>query len=257
MGKDESEPHHIALCSGGTDSVAATHASMVFGPAEEVVFLDTTTGPGGGAIDATIDWLRDWCGANGWPFRVMGPPTPFKEIVAEHGTPGPAQHGMMYIRLKERGIQALAAETEGDLHCWTGIRRWESDQRMAVAEPSGAHAGGRWYWHSPLVDWHDDTVEQYLDTFNLEPAPAVRAIGRSCDCWCGCFGDRAELVDLAAAGFEDHADWLMSLETPDDAPREQQEWAGANWQKHDWAEQDELQQTLCSSCTMADGDERR
>jgi len=126
------DEHHVALCSGGTDSVAATHASMTWGPAEEVVFLDTTTGPGGGAVDATIDWLRDWCDSHGWPFRVLTPPTSFDEIVATHGYPGPGNHGIMYIRLKERCIQQLAADVDADLHCWTGIRRWESDRRLAV-----------------------------------------------------------------------------------------------------------------------------
>jgi 3'-phosphoadenosine 5'-phosphosulfate sulfotransferase (PAPS reductase)/FAD synthetase len=183
----------------------------------------------------------------------MSPPTPYEEIVAENGAPGPSQHGLMYIRLKERGIQALAAEVDADLHCWTGIRRWESDKRMAVAEPEGAHADGRWYWHAPLVDWHDETVEDYIEQFGLEPAEVVREIGRSADCWCGSFGDRAELVDLAAAGYEDHADWLANLETPDDCPREQQRWAGYNWDKSDWADEDDLQMTLCASCQADKG----
>lgn len=62
--------HHVALCSGGKDSIAATHAAMMFGPAEEVVFLDTGTGPEGerSAIDATTEWIRSWCDENGWPF---------------------------------------------------------------------------------------------------------------------------------------------------------------------------------------------
>jgi 3'-phosphoadenosine 5'-phosphosulfate sulfotransferase (PAPS reductase)/FAD synthetase len=226
---------------------------MTWGPAEEVVFLDTTTGPGGGAVDATIDWLRDWCDSHGWPFRVLTPPTSFDEIVATHGYPGPGNHGIMYIRLKERCIQQLAADVDADLHCWTGIRRWESDRRLAVADAEGSHADGRWYWHSPLVDWRAETVERYLDTFGLEPADCVRRVGRSCDCWCGSFGDRAELVDLAAAGYEEHAEWLDSLPTPDDVPRERTEWAGGNYDKSDWADLDDQQQSLCSECWRQKG----
>lgn len=244
------ETEHIALCSGGTDSVAATHAAMTFGPAEEVVFLHTRTDPPNSysAIDATIDWIREWCRENGWPFRVVHAPDPFSEIVAEEGYPGPSRHFLMYRKLKDRPIDARRKAADGDLHCWTGIRRWESDTRMEVAEPEGERGEGRWYWHAPLVNWTEERLEDYLDAFDLEPASVVREIGRSADCWCGCFGDRGELVDLAAAGFDEHADWLDSLETPEDIPREQQQWAGYNWEKHDWAAEDDLQMTLCSAC---------
>ncbi|WP_071932982.1 phosphoadenosine phosphosulfate reductase domain-containing protein [Halodesulfurarchaeum formicicum] len=249
----ERKETHVALCSGGKDSVAATHAAMTFGPAEEVVFLHTRTDPEDAysAIDATIDWLRDWCDSNDWPFRVVDAPVSYEEIVEEHGYPGPSQHGLMYRRLKDRPIDERRKQAEGVLHCWTGIRKFESDQRMAVAEPEGERGDGRWYWRSPLVDWTDDRVEDYLDAFDLEPAPVVQEMGRSVDCWCGAFGDRSELIDLEAAGFEEHAEWLRSLETPEDAPREQQKWGGYNWDKSDWAAEDDLQKTLCSHCGLA------
>lgn len=247
------EDTHVALCSGGKDSVAAAHAAMTFGPAEEVVFLHTRTDPPDAysAIDAAVDWVRDWCESNDWPFRVVEAPKSFAEIVAEEGYPGPSRHGIMYRRLKDRPIDARQQEESGDLHCWTGIRRWESDNRMAVAEPEGERGDGRWYWHSPLVSYTDERVRGYLERFDLEPAPIVQELGRSADCFCGCFGDRNELLDLAAAGFEEHAEWLDSLETPDGCPREQDRWAGYNWEKSDWAAEDDRQMTLCSSCDRA------
>ena len=242
---------HIALCSGGKDSVAATHYAMTEGPAEEVVFLHTRTDPPNSysAIDATVDWLRQWCRENGWPFRVVEAPVPFDDIVREHGYPGPSRHFLMYRRLKDRPIEKVNTETDEDLHCWTGIRRWESDNRMEVAKPEGERSGGKWVWHSPLVDYTDQDVDDYLEEHGLEPAPIVQKLGRSADCWCGSFGDRAELLDLEAAGFDDHAEWLDSIDAPEDAPREQQRWAGYNWDKADWAEEDELQTTLCSHCS--------
>jgi 3'-phosphoadenosine 5'-phosphosulfate sulfotransferase (PAPS reductase)/FAD synthetase len=244
------EAHHIALCSGGRDSVAATHAAMTFGPAEEVVFLHTRTDPPDAysAIDATIEWLQEWCTDHGWPFRIAEAPQQFAEITAEEGTPGPSRHYLMYRRLKDRAIDAVRKDVDGELHCWTGIRRRESDNRMAVAEPEGERGNGRWVWHSPLVNWPDDRVADYLARFDLTPAPVVAELGRSADCFCGCFGDRGELLDLAAAGFDEHAEYLNTLPTPESCPKEQQQWAGYNWEKHDWAAADDRQMTLCSSC---------
>jgi len=247
---------HVALCSGGTDSVAATHAAMTFGPAEEVVFIDTGTGPDDAtsAIDATVAWLREWCDDNGWPFRVVETPDDFSEWVADRGYPGPGIHRIAYIKLKDHAIDKLRKEVDGELHCWTGIRRAESDNRMTVAEQD-ERGDARWFWRKPLVHFSDERLQDYLDRFGLEPASVVDEIGRSADCWCGCFGDRAELLDLAAAGFEAHAEWLEGLDTPEGCPREQARWAGYNWAKHDFADADDRQMTLCSSCDRHKGGE--
>jgi len=241
--------HHVALCSGGTDSIAATHAAMTFGPAEEVVFIHTGTAPkdGSNAIDDTVAWLRQWCGSNDWPFRVIETPVSYTEWVAENGYPGPNIHRIAYIKLKDKAIQQLAAEVDADLHCWTGIRRAESDNRMSVAAKD-ERGDGRWYWRKPLVHFSDSQLRDYLTWFDLEPAPVVEEIGRSADCWCGCFGDRAELIDLEAAGYEQHANWLASLEIPDGCPREQSKWAGYHWEKHDFAADDDRQMVRCSDC---------
>lgn len=246
----ETENHHVALCSGGKDSIVATHASMVFGPCEEVVFLDTRTGPENehSAIDDTISWLSEWCESNGWRFTVSRPPVGFEEIVSEHGFPGPSRHFLLYRRLKDRAISAHNSSINADCHYWTGIRRHESENRMQVAEPDGERGSGRWYWHSPIVNFTDERKEDYIRRFNLRPVPAAESVGRSVDCWCGCFGDPNELIDLEVAGYPEHADWLRNLETPDDVPKRHQQWAGYNYDKSDWAEKDDLQTTLCGSC---------
>jgi 3'-phosphoadenosine 5'-phosphosulfate sulfotransferase (PAPS reductase)/FAD synthetase len=244
-----SDEYHVALCSGGTDSIAATHAAMTFGPAEEVVFLDTGTAPDDrqNAIQTTINWLREWCREHDWPFRAVETPDDYAEWVAENGYCGPDIHRIAYIKLKDHAIDKLRKSVHGELHCWTGIRRAESTRRMSVAEKD-ERGDGRWYWHKPIVHFSDSQLKEYLDWFNLEPAPVVQELGRSADCWCGCFGDRNELIDLEAAGYEAHAEWLRSLETPDDCPREQQQWAGYHWEREDFAEADDRQMTLCSSC---------
>jgi 3'-phosphoadenosine 5'-phosphosulfate sulfotransferase (PAPS reductase)/FAD synthetase len=247
MGSNEK---HVALCSGGRDSVAATHYAMNNTPADEVVFLHTRTDPPDAysAIDATIDWLRDWCDENGWPFRVVETDEDFDDWVEEKGYPGPPLHWIAYNKLKDRPIDKLRKQVDGELHCWTGIRKHESNQRAEFDAEDDERGDGRWYWHRPLIDYTDEEVDEYLNEHGLEPADVVQELGRSADCWCGAFGDRTELLELEAVGFEEHAEWLRNLSPPDDAPREQQNWAGYNWEKSDWAKEDRRQMTLCSSC---------
>lgn len=247
------DAHHAALCSGGADSIAATHAAMTFGPAEEVVFADTTTAPDDcySAIDAAIDWLRDWCDSNGWPFTVTRPDDTYADHVAEQGYPSPREHYIQYRKWKDRAFDAYQQQFDADVHFWTGIRKWESETRMEVADPKGERGSGRWYWRAPLVEFTDARLTDYLERFDLTLPPVVKEIGRSVDCWCGCFGDPNELLDLRAAGFEEHADWLAGLMTPPSDTRERDQWAGWNWEKHDFAAHDEMQTTLCSSCSQS------
>jgi len=251
---DDTE-RHVALCSGGKDSTAATHAAMRWGPCEEVVYLDTGTG-----IPENREYVEDLCEHFGWSFRVMETPESYEELVREHGFPGPSRHFIMYQRLKERQLCTLAAETGGDLHLWTGIRRFESDRRMSHVTPESERGDGRWYWRAPLCEWHDGEPEDYITRFNLPRNPLWSTLGRSGDCYCGCYGNREELLDLRAVGADDRADFLESLEDEltDIRDDEKCRWAWASLSDQDQravrAEQDDAQMALCSSCGVPQTD---
>lgn len=77
-------------------------------------------------------------------------------------------------------------------------------------------------------------------------------LGRSGDCFCGCFGSPEEKLDLRAAGCGYHADWIKSLEDSvdiDGSKVEREMWAwGALDKRVARAESDNDQMTLCSSC---------
>jgi 3'-phosphoadenosine 5'-phosphosulfate sulfotransferase (PAPS reductase)/FAD synthetase len=219
---------------------------MRFGPCEQVVYLDTGTG-----VPANREYVRDLCNRFDWPLRVMETPESYAAQVREHGFPGPSRHFIMYQRLKERQLCSLAAEYDRDVHYWTGIRRMESDRRMRHVEPESERGNGRWFWRAPLCNWPDGGPEEYVHRFDLPRNSLWDTLGRSGDCFCGCFGSPEELLDLRAVGADGLADWLRDLEAEAEAEGHEGErarWAGHAYEKHDWAAEDDGQLTLCSSC---------
>lgn len=259
---------HVALCSGGRESTVATHAAVRFGPAELVVHLDTATAPlwVDRAQRENRDYLRELCDEFGWELSILRTPESYPELIRDDGFPGPAYHLKMYNRLKDRQLCSLASRTTGDLHCWTGLRAGESDRRLRLAEPEGERGDGRWYWRSPLVDWPDDRVDEYIRTFDLPENPLwTGPLGsRSVDCWCGAFATREELLDLKAAGYDAHAEWILGFEEEmvgaekyprnHESSRERERWAGGSMDKTDFAAAEEAQVTLCSSCGIPEPD---
>lgn len=240
---------HVALCSGGRDSAVATHVSVRWGPADVIVYLDTGTG----AVENReyVEQLADRLGVQCWTLRTH---ERYEDVVREHGFPGPSRHGILYRKLKERQIQKLAAFTDGDLHCWTGVRALESDRRMRTVAPEGEHDAGRWYWHAPLHDWTQAERDEYLERFDLPENSLWDTLGRSADCWCGCFGTPEELIDAEAAGCDDLVRSLRSLEDEVDRDDEKDRWA---WGGLSDVEQrverlDGDQVTLCSTCSLPD-----
>lgn len=241
---------HVALCSGGMDSAVATHVAVRWGPADLVVHLDSGTG-----IDANEEYVRELArevGAQPW---TLGTHEDYEEIVVEHGFPGPSRHAIMYRRLKERQLQKLAGKVAGDLHCWTGVRSMESERRMRTVEPESDHDDGRWYWHAPIHDWSKRECEAYLERFDLPRNPLWDTLGRSGDCWCGCFGSPEELIDAEACGHADHAEWIRGLEAAVEADDETGTWAWGALSEHERRAErvTDDQVTLCSSCALPDG----
>jgi 3'-phosphoadenosine 5'-phosphosulfate sulfotransferase (PAPS reductase)/FAD synthetase len=239
---------HVALCSGGLDSTVATHIAVRWGPADVVVHLDTGTG-----IDENEEFVRELSRELGVQCWTLSTQHDFEEIVAEHGFPGPSRHGIMYRKLKERQIQRLAARVGGDLHCWTGVRALESDRRMRTVEAEAEHDAGRWYWRAPIHDWTQQDTRDYLERFDLPENPVWDALGRSGECWCGCFASPEEILDAEAAGFEKHAEWLRDLENTTEADDEKGRWGwGGMPEPARRAERvGDEQVTLCSSCGLS------
>lgn len=242
---------HVALCSGGMDSAVSTHIAVRWGPANLVVYLDTGTG-----VNDNETWVREYAREIGAQCWTLSTHESYVEKVEEHGFPGPSRHGIMYRCLKERQIQKLASTVSGDLHLWTGVRALESDRRMRTVEATAEHDGGRWTWHAPIHDWSKGECQRYLAAMDLPRNPLWDTLGRSGDCFCGCFGSPEEVLDLRAAGHGEHADWIRELEQSVETGDEKERWAwGALSDPERRAERvDDDQLTLCSTCGGAESD---
>lgn len=239
---------HVALASGGVDSAVAAHASVRWGPADLLVYLDTTTGTG--ANRRYVGRLADHLGVQVWTLRTH---KPYDDWVRDWGQfPGSGIHHIAYRRLKEAQLDKLYALCETPLHLWTGIRALESDARMETAAPvEDDNRREERYWHNPIHDWTKQECRRYIDRFQLPRNHLWRSLGRSGDCYCGCFGEPEELIDLRAAGCHRTADALADLEreiTRDDE-RDRWAWAGLSAvEQRAERHNDSDQLRLCSRC---------
>lgn len=253
-GVNERSAVNVGLISGGMDSAVSASVSEEQVGLDLLVYLDTGTG-----LDENreyIEELADHLGLQLWTLRTG---EQYEEKVREHGFPGPSRHGIMYRSLKERQLDKLATIVNGrgnaaNLHLWTGVRQRESDRRMANVEP--VQEADRWTWHAPIYDWTKAKCKIHIEENGIPENPIWKALGRSGDCFCGCFGNPAEKIDLRAAGYEDHAEWIETLEETArevlDIPDERTVWGwGAlseSEQRAVAAELDPSQMPLCAHC---------
>jgi len=238
---------HAALVSGGMDSAVAADVAVRWGSADLLVYLDTATGLK--ANRRYVERLARWMGCQLWTLRTQ---ESYVEQVRKHGFPGSANHGTQYRKLKERQIQRLAARVD-ELHCWTGVRSLESDRRMRTVEPESEQTGGRWTWHAPIASWTKQDCRDHIRRFEIPCNDLWDDLGRSGDCYCGCFAAPEEKIDTLAAGCPGRVAYLDALEQQADHGDERDLWGhgGASRAEVRETRLDESQMTLCSMCGLA------
>jgi 3'-phosphoadenosine 5'-phosphosulfate sulfotransferase (PAPS reductase)/FAD synthetase len=246
---------HIALFSGGHDSLAATHYAMEQGNANEVLHIDTGIG-----VPETREFVRETCDAYGWELSVMSnedipnKADTYDEWVRKNGFPGAEAHLYMYTNLKERVLDYVATETDGKPRLYTGVRRRESRNRMGRVKHRSDD--GRRIWIAPLHDWSDDAVNRYINKHDLPTNPVVKNLHMSGECLCGAYATRDEELTLLEAEYPETAERIKELEDEVQSEHGTDEpkcwWGHANWseiQKRA-ATTDENQMRLCSDCSL-------
>lgn len=240
---------HVALASGGMDSTVACHAAIRWGPADLLVYLDTTTGSE--ANRRYVERLADHLGVQLWTLRTH---KPYAAWVRERDEfPGYGVHRIAYRRLKEAQIDKLYSKVEKPLHLYTGIRMFESNPRFSTAAPiEGDPRRKERYWHNPIHDWSKQRCRRYIDRFGLPKNFLWRVLGRSADCFCGCYGAPEELIDAEACGcyrvVEQMRELEVEIDPEDDPERAIWGWAGLHPHELRAARAENRDMTLCGAC---------
>lgn len=195
-----------ALFSGGHDSLVSTHVVMEKHDGDVVVHIDTGTG-----IEENLDFVKDVCESFGWPLEIIRPNTTLEEFAKKWGFPKAAAHSWIYRYLKDHPLHKFARDCENKPNFYTGVRKAESDRRMKTVSEETEDVG-QWVWHSPIAEWSDQDIEDYIEIHNLPRNPVVDHIGRSGECFCGAYSDRISELETLHDAYPEHYDWIMETE---------------------------------------------
>ena len=247
----------IGMMSGGHDSLVSCHIVAQHPSFDFIAHINTGIG-----IEETRQYARDVCDDMGWQmkeFKAADCGQSYRDIVIEHGFPGPFAHRMMYSRLKERPIRQMCrdygmSKTNRPL-LTTGIRRSESRRRMGRRDTT--REGNR-VWCNPISEMTDDQKWKYIEDHNLPKNPIALKLCMSGECLCGAFAHPGELAELKEIAPDSYSE-IMAIEAEvrsGGLPWGWQDSGPPNWYKEEKQGQefmfdmrDELR-PLCSDCEL-------
>lgn len=183
-----------SLFSGGKDSLVTTHIAQTVRGFNGVCYVNTKTGPL--SQEHALSTQQQAAGF-GWDWLEKSPATTYSMLVVKSGFPGPGSHSWMYRMLKERSIKQLTkavrkADKVDFVLYTTGIRRHESQRRANAPETKTVSRNE--VWVSPIINWRNEDVRNYLDLTGL----SVAHYHHSVDCGCGAFAQPGEREEMLA-----------------------------------------------------------
>ena len=124
----------------------------------------------------------------------------YAAMVREHGFPGPARHGYMINRLKERAWrearrQLVTGGRRQRVIQVAGRRRDESGRRASVPEMQREDSV---VWVSPMIFWTKPDLNTYRRMYQVPVNPVYDLLHYSGECLCGSHrrpGEREWLLD--------------------------------------------------------------
>lgn len=199
--------------SGGGDSLLC--ADIITNLYPEAKIFHANTGIG---LEKTREFVREYCEERGWDLVEIRAKEDcgqdYEKMVLEYGFPGPAMHGRMYQRLKERPVRKLhkryKGKRGGKILIATGIRHDESIIRAGYKNSIIDEIGGV-VWVNPVYWFSAQDKHDYLQKNNIKTNPVSDVIGMSGECLCGAYAHKGEL-DLIRLVEPETADYIEELQ---------------------------------------------
>ena len=186
-----------ALFSGGHDSLTATHLASKHPAFSGVIHIDTGTG-----LPETKQFVIDVCNRHDWSLTIQKPFMPYESLIVRRGFSGPAQHGWMYDRLKDRVLsqvtKRIRAEQEAKnntkIILVSGVRKLESVRRAAIQDD--IHVEGIRLWVPLIAQWTATDCTNYISDNNLCRSRVKDTLHMSGECFCGAYKKRNEFNEI-------------------------------------------------------------
>lgn len=193
--QSKAEHHPVATLgcySGGTDSTTFMH--VLLGQMDHAVHVNTGIG-----ISETRVFVRSTTERWKVPLIEGHPPagSTYRELVLAHGFPGPAQHPLMYSRLKERALRLVRKGFIGSegrrkrVLFLSGMRRFESERRFENTQV--LHRDGAAVWCSPIAWWPTRHLIEYRNLADVPTSEVSANLHMSGECLCGAYAKPDEL----------------------------------------------------------------
>lgn len=197
----------VGLTTGG-DSLVAFHVAKMLCTVDACFTCDTTI-----AAHETIKNCQDVCEKYKTKWICKAPPygglqennNTYFELVRQHGFPGKTKttHNWMYRYLKDHTVAKIVSSFKQGkrrpIIIISGARKHESVRRFGTSKDITVNKGT--IWVNILNEWTDSDMQEFKTDNRIddERSPISKIMGISGECFCGCFAQKNELMELKCA----------------------------------------------------------
>lgn len=202
------EPDHVTLAvSGGTDSVVAADLFARLGPEyglepDSVTHIRTGTGIPQSRLTARV--VADVHGLEWIEQGYRNQQDSLAARVLKHGWPGgysgspmTGGHGLEWANRKDKPMDEIYVQIDGQQVWCSGARRLESKKRQGNVPDSGVEQDKpRRVWCSPISGWTAAEKREYICDRGLPVSEAYIFLGFSGECTACAFDERGLLDNI-------------------------------------------------------------
>jgi len=178
----------IVLFSGGKDSTVVLHLVRQHYDDTRALFIHTTC-----AVPSLLDHVKQVCELIDVPLDTIRPRKNFWKLLEKWGSPTIRKRWCLRV-MKMEPLREYLKSLKGSRVLFDGRRATESWMRRRFFEKWGCsvsiHTRFKVFVVSPIWDWTDRQVREYIKKYNLPISPHYATLGAGGDCVCPAFKTR-------------------------------------------------------------------